>query len=243
MTFVLTVVQNSPDVPLDRLQGWFAGVDVRVVRADLGDAVPALDEVGDGLVVLGGHLSVRDDETAPWLPALRELLAQATASGVPTLGVCLGAQLLAVARGGRVQVAAPPGVEAGVVQVFWRAESAADAVVGPLVAGLSDRRATRQPTLHADAVVDLPAGAVWLASSNQYPYQAFRIGSGWGLQFHPETSAETLRGWALADGGLDVDDLLAQYAEHEDEIVEIGATIAAGFLDHVRAVAAERVSV
>ncbi len=241
----MTVVQSSADVPLDRFAGWWSEAVLTIVRADLGEAVPELREVGDGLVVLGGHMNAYDDEAAPWLPALRTLLAQAAAAGIPTLGVCLGAQLLAVATGGHVQVAAPPGPEAGLVDLWWRPEAASDALVGPLVAGLpgaGDRKVSAQPTLHSDAVVDLPPGAVWLASSNQYPYQAFRVGSAWGLQFHPEASATTLRDWATWDGTVDTEAILAAYAAREDELVATGAVLAGAFLDVVREAAEASVS-
>ena len=112
---VVTVIQSSPDVPLDRFGEWLGDVELRIVAAFAGESVPVAHEVGDGLVVLGGHMSTYDDATAPWLPELRALLADASTQGVPTLGICLGAQLLAVARGGRVQVSAPPGRESGVV--------------------------------------------------------------------------------------------------------------------------------
>ena len=72
-TVRLTVVQNSPDVTLDAYAHQLAA-DLRIVRAHDGDAIPPADAVGDGLVVLGGHMSAHDDERAPWLPALRETL-------------------------------------------------------------------------------------------------------------------------------------------------------------------------
>jgi GMP synthase (glutamine-hydrolysing) len=237
VTVRLTVVQSSPDVPLDRFAGWWSPADLTLVRADLGEPVPSLDQVGDGLVVLGGHMSAYDDDGAAWLPALRSLLADAARSGVPTLGVCLGAQLLAVATGGRVQVAPPPGPEAGVVDIWWRPEATTEALVGPLVAGLPggvDRKATAQPTLHSDAVVDLPRDGVWLASSNQYPYQAFRVGSAWGVQFHPEASTTTMRDWATWDGTVDTEAILADYAAREDELVATGSVLAESFLTLVR---------
>lgn len=200
----VTVVQSSPDVGLDRFAEWLPGLDVRLVRADQGEALPGPTEVGDGLVVLGGQMSAHDDEVAPWLRPLRDLLAVVSATDVPALGICLGAQLLAVARGGRVQVAAPPGTEAGVIDVRWRPEASGDPLVGPLAEAAGASRTSALPSMHGDAVVDLPRGAVWLASSATYPFQAFRIGSAWGVQFHPEASLETMRTWA--QHGADVDE-------------------------------------
>ena len=245
MTVRLTVVQSSPDAPLDRLAGWWQSAELTVVRADLGEPLPAIDRVGDGLVVLGGLMNAYDDAGSPWLPALRALLADAVAASVPTLGICLGAQLLAVATGGRVQVQAPPGAEVGVVDIWWRPEAGSDALVGPLVAGLPghvERKVSAQPTMHSDAVVDLPPRAVWLASSDQYPYQTFRVGSAWGFQFHPEVSGPTLRGWVEGDETVDAAAVCAQYAAREDELVSTGAVLAGAFLDVVREAADAPVS-
>lgn len=208
-------------------------VDVRLVLAFAGEPVPALEEVGDGLVVLGGHMSAHDDAAAPWLPATRDLLAGAAHAGVPTLGICLGAQLLAVAGGGRVQVAAPPGREAGLTRLFWRAGAAADPVVG-LLAASAPRGVSRTLSLHADAVVDLPPGAVWLASSNMYPYQAFRLGSALGVQFHPEASPALVERWAASYEDVDGDALAAEVAPHADEVAATGRAVADGFLAQVR---------
>ncbi len=239
---VVTVIQSSPDVHLDRFGEWLGDVELRTVAAFAGESVPAVDELGDGLVVLGGHMSAYDDSTAPWLPALRVLLADASAQGVTTLGICLGAQLLAAARGGRVQVAAPPGRESGIVDVRWRPEASVDAVVGPLAALADDRHRAPQPSMHADAVVDLPRGAVWLASSAMYPYQAFRIGSAWGVQFHPEAGADTLRAWADSYDDVDTEAVLAAYAAREAEVTAGGRALAEAFAAQVRAAAQEPVS-
>ncbi|QCB95444.1 type 1 glutamine amidotransferase [Cellulomonas shaoxiangyii] len=239
----MTVVQSSPDATLDRFADWLGEVDVRLVRADLGDAIPGPTEVGDGLVVLGGHMSAHDDAVAPWLPGLRALLAVVSATDVPALGICLGAQLLAVARGGRVELAAPPGREAGVVDVRWRPEAEQDALLSGLARAAGPRRSTAQASMHADAVVDLPRGAVWLASSSTYPFQAFRIGSAWGVQFHPEASRETLRAWA--DGHVDVDTeaVVAQADARADEVEAAGRALAESFAALVRTRAAVRVPV
>lgn len=229
---VVTVIQNSPDVPLDRFSEWLAGVELRTVRAYAGESVPAsADDVGDGLVVLGGQMSAVDDQVAPWLPAVRALLVDASTTGVPTLGICLGAQLLAVARGGRLQVAAPPGREAGVIDVHWRPEAVGD----PILDGLQDldvpddRRSTPQPSMHADAVVDLPRGATWLASSPTYPYQAFRVGSAWGVQFHPEASPELLEAWAATHDDVETAAVRAEYDRRADEVAAGGRAIAQAF--------------
>ncbi|WP_066585411.1 type 1 glutamine amidotransferase [Cellulomonas timonensis] len=231
---VVTVLQSSPDVGLDRLADWLPGVRVRLVRADEGEPVPVgAAEAGDGLVVLGGPMSAYDDARAPWLPATRALLSACVDAQTPTLGICLGAQLLAVARGGRVQVGAPPGLEHGVIDVRWRPDATGDPLVGRL-AGLGQaRRSTPMPSWHADAVVELPAGSVWLAASATYPYQAFRTGSAWGLQFHPEAGAETLAVWAAEDG-IAPEVVVEAFMAQEREITMGGQAIGAAFADLVR---------
>ncbi len=230
-TVRITVVQNSPDVTLDGFADLLAA-DLRVVRAYDGDAIPSADELDDGLVVIGGRMSARDDELAPWLPALRETLLGAATTGVPTLAVCLGAQLLAVAGGGQAQVSPPPGPEIGATRVFWRADAETDPVLSALAAG--DAPVRHVTSMHADAIVDLPRGAVWLGSSNMYPYQAFRLGSALGVQFHPETTRAGFEAWCDAYDDVDTAAALAGFDEHAAEILDGGRRLAEAFVAEVR---------
>ncbi len=115
----LLVVQHEPDAPVAWLGEWWAeiGLELDVVRGDLGEPVPsAWSAAHDGLVVLGGAMGANDDDLAPWLAPTRALLAGAVALGVPTLGVCLGHQLAAVALGGTVG-RNPSGRTSGLVPV------------------------------------------------------------------------------------------------------------------------------
>jgi GMP synthase (glutamine-hydrolysing) len=90
------------------------------------------------------------------------------------------------------------------------------------------------PSMHADAVVELPGAAVWLASSALYPFQAFRVGSAWGVQFHPEVSRETFAGWAGLHPDVDAAAVLAQFDEHDAEIARGGRAVAEAFAALVR---------
>jgi GMP synthase-like glutamine amidotransferase len=130
----------------------------------------------DALVVMGGSMAAYSDDGFPTREAELALLAEALRRELPTLGVCLGAQLLAVAAGGR----ALPG-QAG-EEVGW----APVRLVGEdrLFSGLP----ASFPVLHWHGdTVELPPGAELLASSDRYPNQAFRVGPvAWGMQFHVE---------------------------------------------------------
>ncbi|MCM2387266.1 type 1 glutamine amidotransferase [Streptomyces albipurpureus] len=167
-----------------------AGLSVRHCRVWEGDVVPAdLDGVA-ALVVMGGPMSAYSDEGFPTRSAEIALLQGALASGVPVLGVCLGAQLLAVAAGG----GAHPGSGG---QIGWgKVELTAEAQRDPLFAGLPERLGV----LHwHDDTMALPVGATTLASCERYPVQAFRAGSSaWGLQFHLEADTDAVSAFVEA---------------------------------------------
>ena len=194
------IVQHAAHEGLGRLLEWLpaAGLDVHPIHPYLGHRVPPSVE-GDALVVLGGPMGVLDDSAAPWLPATRDLLATAIDDGVPTLGICLGAQLLAVAAGGEVlQGSAGPELGFGEVTV----------AVGDELLSAGSLPVVQW---HYDAVTRLPEGATLLASSALYDVQAFRLGEvAWGLQFHIEATVDMVREWARIDGvGPDVADAVA----------------------------------
>lgn len=211
------VIQPDAQCDLHRFSAWLhdEGITIEVVRPYEGDPVPS-DLSADGLIVLGGGMGALDSAEFPWLTDVGNLLRAAVAADAPTLGICLGAQLLAAAMGGEVR-RGDRGLESGITEVTWREEADNDPLIGglpsPLVAG----------SLHFDAIVELPPAAVHLGVGAQYEHQVFRIGSAWGVQFHPEVSPERFRSWksevASIPGASDTFD--RQVAEFEDADAEV----------------------
>jgi GMP synthase (glutamine-hydrolysing) len=232
------VIEHQADCGIDRLGEWLGelGIHLEVRRPYLGDAVPerVSDAGADALVVLGGSMGANDDAKHAWLAPTRALQARAVADGVPGFGICLGAQLLAVALGGRVEVGAA-GIEPGVVNVRWRPEAEDDELFG----GLPDP--FPGPSMHQDSIVELPQDARWLGETPMYPHQVFRVGDvTWGVQFHPEVGEATFRSWtpecaeAFAKAGTDADSVVAELVDRDDEVVTAGRMLAARFAAVVR---------
>ena len=136
----------------------------------------------------------------------------AAGKGMPVLGICLGGQMLAHVAGGVVQESyGEP--EAGSTPLTLEPAAADD----PLFSALPPQVTAIEH--HKDAITALPPEAVWLARSERCAYQAFRLGrAAWGLQFHPESSAEQVAGWdraALIRDGFDPDAIVT--AARRDE--------------------------
>lgn len=195
----------------------------------LGEPLPAPPAEWDAIAVFGGGMNVRDAERLPWMKAEIELLRDALEAGVPVLGVCLGAQLLATAAGAEVRRSPSP--EIGWFDVARTEEGAAD----PLLGRLPARFLAYEWHSYAFA---LPAGAVELARSAACS-QAFRLrDSAWGVQFHPEVVPEIVREWALdyrsdPDAiamGFDPPAHIAEAAERLPAWMEIGRTLFDAFL-------------
>jgi GMP synthase (glutamine-hydrolysing) len=200
-----------------------------------GEPMPAPPADFDAVVVFGGGMNVRDTERLPWMRAEIELLRDVLQEGVPVLGVCLGAQLLAAAAGAEVRRSPSP--EIGWFDVSRTPEGELD----PLLGRLPARFLAYEWHSYAFA---LPAGSVMLAYSAACP-QAFRLGEcAWGVQFHPEVVPEIVREWALdyesdADAiamGFDPPAHIAEAAERLPAWIEIGRTLFAAFLTAASAV-------
>jgi GMP synthase (glutamine-hydrolysing) len=141
------------------------------------------------LIVLGGPIGVYETEAYPFLQWELELVRQRMAQNVPTLGICLGAQLMAAALGAPVY----PGRQGK--EIGWAAlVPGADATACPAMAQLL---IPDLPVLHWHGdTFDLPRGAAHLAASARYPNQAWSIGANiLGLQFHAEVLAAALERW------------------------------------------------
>jgi GMP synthase (glutamine-hydrolysing) len=138
----------------------------------------------------------------PWLEGEVELVRQALARQQPLIGVCLGAQLLALAAGGTaipLQVGDPPQPlrEVGFGAISWCVDPARDPAAARLLQGLAASELVLH--WHGDRCV-LPPQAELLASSLHCPEQAFRIGPrAVGLQFHVELLPEQLELWLRHD--------------------------------------------
>lgn len=159
-----------------------AGLTVR--RCGMGDPLPDLEPLS-ALVVMGGPQAVYEPEQR--LSAEVALLHEGLTRGLPILGVCLGAQLLAAACGARVR-GGERGQELGLGTVRLTGLGRDD----PVFAGFEEVI----PVLHWHGdTFDLPRGACHLASSDAYANQGFRLGRAYGFQFHLEVDDQLLHDW------------------------------------------------
>ena len=160
-----------------------------VIRLDAFEAEPrwpGLEEIS-GLIVFGGEMNVDEIERYPYLLTQRELMRRAVEAGLPVLGICLGAQMLARALHARVYRA--PVRELGFKPVRITEVGEADPLLGAFHTG------DRVFQWHEDTF-DLPDGAELLAAGDDVQVQAFRMGrTAWGVQFHFEVDAEGVDAW------------------------------------------------
>ncbi len=208
-TPVVLVVEHETRCGLGRLDP-LPGCVLTTAQPYLGEPLPQDLSGVDGLVVLGGSMDAWGDDVAPWLPQTRSLLVEGVRTGVPVLGVCLGAQLLALATGGEV-ARGQQGPELGLLPVLRTEAGRTDELTGTLP------DAYLVPQAHYDEIGRLPEGVQVLASSPLYRHQVFRVGaSAWGVQYHPEVIEEDFAVWmaqdapALAEQGRAPEEVLGE---------------------------------
>ncbi|WLB51023.1 glutamine amidotransferase [Bradyrhizobium sp. 521_C7_N1_3] len=192
--------------PIMEREGW----NVSFCEAPVDDLSHSSIGDADLLIVLGGPIGVYETESYPFLTREIDLLERRLAQGLPTLGICLGAQLMAKALGARIYAG-------GVKEIGWGSVTLTDSghasSLNPLAEGA--------PVLHWHGdTFDLPDNAARLASNENYENQAFAFGNNaLALQFHLEADPRQLEEWyvghavELASAKISVQELRARTAE------------------------------
>lgn len=204
------------------------GYDIRYRHAGT-DPLSHQEWLGaDLVVVLGGPIGVGDVDAYPWLHDEIAGLRARLGRQLPTLGICLGAQLMASALGGGV-ARRPDAIELG-----WRE------LILDIPRGVLDELAG-VPVLHWHGDnITLPPDVASLASTPGTPCQAFAVGDyALGLQFHAEFAGAQLEAWLsghaveLAHGGIDLHELRIDTARHAATLEGAGTAVLQRWLDNL----------
>lgn len=180
-------LQHVPFEGLGSIASWLENKGYSITETKLFESAifPDLKTI-DLLVIMGGPMSVNDEDEFPWLKAEKQFVRDAVNSGKAVLGICLGAQLIANSMGAKVY---PNHVK----EIGWFP-------INSIPSNSSDdtdifRFPPSQTVFHWHGeTFDLPSGAVHLAKSNGCKNQAFQLGrSVIGLQFHLETTPQSAR--------------------------------------------------
>lgn len=180
-------LQHVPFEGLGAIGPWLAaaGHTVTCTRFFETADLPHVEDL-DFLIVMGGPMSVNAEIEFPWLAAEKAFIGSTVAAGKRVLGVCLGAQLIAGAMGARVY---PNTCK----EIGWLPVQGVPAPAGAPFRVFEFPSSAEVFQWHGETF-DLPAGAFRLATSAGCRNQGFQLGkSTIGLQFHLETTPETLR--------------------------------------------------
>jgi GMP synthase-like glutamine amidotransferase len=175
----------------------------------------------DAVIVLGGAMNVDQEDEHSWLLREDEFVRELVERRVPTLGVCLGGQLLAKAAG--AHVGPSPEAEYGFTRVSLVDGAAGDPLFGELPQEFDVWNA------HGYAF-HVPDGGVELARSPVCA-QAFRLGDvAWGVQFHPEIRIEQVKEWLRGDRVPNASELVEELRERYESWRSFGTTLLRSFL-------------
>ena len=173
-------LQHMPEEGPGHAADWLTAHGHSLTFNRLFEPYPAFPAMGDfdGLLILGGAMSVYDEENLPWLRAEKVFIQEVLRAGKVTLAICLGAQLVAQALGGEVRPNSDP--EIG----FWTVRFSVKSLEHPLLRGWPEKAAVLH--WHMDTFT-VPPGAMRVGMSAGCATQGFVWGDGIiGLQFHPE---------------------------------------------------------
>jgi len=220
--------------PYEGIAGFRAPVEAAgyaIDRIDVSDpAFPNVDfDEPDLVVMMGGPMGVYETDSHPWISCEIVRLSRRIMLDRPTLGVCLGGQIIAAAMGARVYPG--PVKEVG----FAPVTITDDGLNSPL------RHIADVPILHWHGdTFDLPDGVELLASSSKYRHQAFRRGNNiLALQCHPEMGEDPrFDAWLededyIVEAGLTVDGLRAQHAAAGSTAVVAGRNMITDWLERL----------
>ena len=204
------------------------GLRVRYFEAGVDDLTQAFEHTGL-TVILGGPIGVYETEDYPFLQQEIDLVKVRLQQNLPTLGICLGAQLIAHALGAKVYAGHSK-------EIGWSKLSLTSVENNPL------KNLENLEVLHWHGdTFDLPTEAELLASSAVYPNQAFRIGSNiLALQFHAEVEAERLEKWLightceLRHAKIDIAALRADNQQYAAALEAVSVSILQEFLKHIQ---------
>jgi GMP synthase (glutamine-hydrolysing) len=231
----LLVLQHVPHEILGTLNPLLKRAGFRIRYVNFGrhpDAKPKLDGY-DGLIVLGGPMSVNDSDRLPHLTTEMKLIEDAMKRNLPVLGICLGAQLTAKTLGARVYPNHQK--EIGWYDVSPTEQAPSDA----MFAHFDAREKIFQ--WHGDTF-DMPEGADHLAASHLCAHQAFRYGTNvYGLQFHLEVDEPMIHRWLKVPenrreirelhGDIDPDHIHEQTPQHLPRLHELSNRVFGTFID------------
>ncbi len=196
LLFLVNDAFSPPGVLLEEAETQGATSDVRQIHFGMGNAamnlqtVPATTDAHDGLVIMGGPMGVYEDARFPFIEQTRSLIRAFHAAEKPVMGVCLGAQLVASAFGGKVWKMEGPD-EFGFLPQTWERAAAHDPLLHDAERGL------RLFQWHHDTF-ELPLHAERLATRQSCSNQAFRLGDRtYAFQFHLELTRQAIADWTV----------------------------------------------
>ncbi len=185
------IIKNSENEGPGSIEEYLTSRSIKfqLVDAGHGQAIPPVARFA-ALIILGGTMGVYEMDRYPHLKRVASVINDAIELGIPVLGICLGAQLIANVLGNKVYKG--PKKEIGWRKISPTPFAHEDKVFSSILEPFGD---TVVFQYHNDTF-DLPHGAVRLASSRMYQNQAFRYGSNcYALQFHLEVTPSMIHHW------------------------------------------------